>query len=46
MEHGDFLEEDDVVVAVILQADVAEIGARAALRLEIEFARRDGIAFV
>src|SRR6266480_2070618 len=40
-----FLEKDDVVVAVILQADIALVGARAMLRLEIEFALRNGLAF-
>src|SRR5713101_6801376 len=43
--NADFLEKDDVVVAVILQADVALERARAMLRLEIEFALRDGLAF-
>src|SRR5260370_25505139 len=43
--NADFLEKDDVVVAVILQADVALDRARAMLRLEIEFALRDGLAF-
>ena len=42
---GDFFEEDDVVVAVILQADVAFVGAAAVLRFEIEFAIGHGAAF-
>src|SRR6266481_1429252 len=42
---ADFLEKDDVVVAVILEADVALIGANAGLRFEIEFALGDGLAF-
>src|SRR5207245_4014551 len=37
--------KDDVVVAVILQADVTLVGARATLGLEIEFFRRNGLAF-
>src|SRR5271155_3639263 len=42
--YRNFLEKDDVVIAVILQPDETKIGARAALRLEIEFARRDRVA--
>src|SRR6266404_1398598 len=42
---ADFLEKDDVVFAVILKADVALVGACAVLRLEIEFALGDGLAF-
>src|SRR6516165_301763 len=37
--HADFFEKDDVVVAVILQADIALVGTTAALRLKIELAR-------
>src|SRR5579862_1877925 len=40
-----FFEEDNVVVAVILQADVAFVGAAAVLRFEIEFALGYGAAF-
>src|SRR6266849_2441364 len=43
--NADFLEKDDVVIAVILEADVALERARAMLRLEIEFALGDGLAF-
>src|SRR5580704_9496046 len=39
-----FLEENDVVITVILQAHVAEVGPRTALRLEIELARGHRIA--
>src|SRR5204863_8195789 len=42
---ADFLEKDDVVVAVILEADEALVGASAALRFEIEFALGNGLAF-
>ena len=42
---GDFFEKDDVVVAVVLQANVAFVGAQAVLRLEIEFARGNRLAF-
>src|SRR5947207_15882393 len=41
---ADFLEKDDVVVAVILEADVALVGASAPLRFEIEFALGNGLA--
>src|ERR1700722_6432433 len=41
---GDLLEEDHVVVALILQADETEVGGRAALRFEIEFAIGHGVA--
>src|SRR5690242_8263475 len=43
--NGDLFEEDDVVVAVILEAEPAFVGARAALRLEIKFAFGYGLAF-
>src|SRR2546430_12507270 len=36
--NGDFFEHDDVVVAVILEAEPALVGTRAVLRLEIGFA--------
>src|SRR2546425_6782907 len=42
---ADFFEKDDVIVAVILQTDVALVGARAALWFELEFALGDGLAF-
>src|SRR6266480_367437 len=42
---ADLFEKHNIVVAVILQADVALLGASAMLRLEIEFALRDGLAF-
>src|SRR5271166_5734584 len=38
---GDFLEENDVVVAVVLQADPANHGPTAAPWLEVELFRRD-----
>src|SRR5262249_2771157 len=41
----DFFEKDDVVVAVILEAEPAFVGTRAALRFEIEFAFRNRLAF-
>src|ERR1700687_5798294 len=41
----DFLEEDDVIVAVILEADVALVGPRAMLRLKIELALGHRLAF-
>ena len=41
---ADFLEKDDVVVAVILEADVALVGASAPLRFEIEFALGNRLA--
>ena len=41
----DFFEKDDVVVAVVLQADVAFVGAAAVLRLKIKFSRGNGLAF-
>src|SRR5437764_5215293 len=41
---ADFFEKDDVVVAVILQANPAFIRTAAALRLEIEFAFWNGLA--
>src|SRR2546430_16833567 len=41
---ADFLEKDDVVVAVILQANPAFVRTAAALRLEIEFAFGNGLA--
>src|SRR5579863_1179359 len=41
---GDFFEENDVVVAVVLQPNPAEIWPRTALRLEVKFARRHRIA--
>src|SRR5882762_1561964 len=41
----DLFEKHNIVVAVILQADVALVGANAMLRLEIEFALGDGLAF-
>src|SRR5207245_2326160 len=41
---ADFLEKDNVVVAVILQAHIALVGARAALRFEIIFVFGDGLA--
>src|ERR1700674_4594575 len=40
-----FLEKDDVVVAVILQAHVAFVGAAAALGLELKFFLGNGLAF-
>ena len=39
--NGNFLEEDDVIVAVILQADIAEVRTQAALRFESELLGRD-----
>src|SRR6266849_5155347 len=39
-----FLEEDDVVVAVILQAHVAFVGTAAALRLEVKLFLGNGLA--
>src|SRR5947208_2594353 len=42
---ADFLEKDDVVVAVILEADVTLVGPSAALRFEIEFAFGNGLPF-
>src|SRR5437899_1002636 len=42
---ADFLEKDDVIVAMILEADVAFVGTSAALRFEIEFAFGNGLAF-
>jgi hypothetical protein len=41
---ADFFEKDDVVVAVILQADPTFVGAAAALRFEIKFAFGDRLA--
>src|SRR5258707_5820529 len=38
---ADFLEKDHIVLAVILEAEETFVGARAELRLEIEFACRD-----
>src|ERR1700730_8289857 len=38
-----FLEKDDVVVAVILQAHVAFVGATATLRLEVKFFLGNGL---
>src|SRR5205807_10463870 len=42
---ADVLEKDDVVVAVVLEADVPLVGASAAMRFEIEFALGNGLAF-
>src|SRR3979490_1120543 len=42
---ADFLEKDDVVIAVILEADVALERTRAMLRFEIKFALGDRLAF-
>src|SRR2546425_818026 len=41
----DFLEEHDITVTVILQADVALQGSRTKLRFKVELARRHWIAF-
>src|SRR5256885_10185714 len=41
---SDFFEHDDVVVAVILEAEPAFVGTRAVLGLEIEFAFGHGLA--
>src|SRR5579871_2560253 len=43
---GHFLEIHDVVVAVILQSDVAENRTASALRFVIQFLRRHRIAFL
>src|SRR5437879_6070141 len=45
LEHlyGNFLEENDVFVAVVLQADVAIVRTRPALRLEVELFGRDWV---
>src|ERR1035438_5993174 len=43
---GNFLEEYDVVVAVILQPEIAQSRTRATLRLEAELPLRHGIAFL
>src|SRR5271156_2083688 len=43
--RADFLEKYDVVVAVILQSDVAFVGTPSALRLEIEFFVGHRLAF-
>src|SRR6266853_5133541 len=42
---ADLFEKHNIVVAVILQADVALVGANTMLRLEIELAFGDGLAF-
>src|SRR5215472_4882862 len=43
--HGDFLEEDDIVVAVILQAKPANERSATTPGLEVELFRRHRIAF-
>src|SRR5581483_5794123 len=42
---GDFLKENDVLIAVVLQSEVTVVRTRSPLRLEIEFPFRHGLAF-